>query len=53
MKPTMMFSINGSEFFAPVGVELRRAKEQREDGDENQVRHNLYLSTEDLAAFTA
>jgi hypothetical protein len=31
-------------------VKLRRAKEQREDGDENQVRHKSYLSAENIVA---
>jgi len=40
-----MFSIKMvSEFFAPMRVELRGHKKQRDDGDENQVSHRFRLA---------
>jgi len=41
MSPTMMFSIKGLKFFAPVGVKLARHKKQRDDGDVNNISHRL------------
>jgi len=34
-----------SEFFTPVGVEFTRHKEERDDGNEDEVGHGFCLST--------